>query len=92
MCICLNCNRINRCKVYFIIEKQHQEITESIDKYFFPQAPILLCINFLSKKNLYLLEWDVSECLSYEENPGSWLISKQKKLDFSSYLLFDMLF
>lgn len=94
MCICLNCGRINGCKVYFLIEQQHQERTESIDKSFFPQAPILLCINFFSKKSLYLLEWDVNECLSYEEKPGSWLGlgCEQKKLEFSSYLIFDILF
>lgn len=93
MCICLNCGRINRCRVYFLIEKQHQEITKGIEnKSFFPQAPILLCINFFSKKSLYLLEWDVNECLSYEEKPGSWLGCQQKRLDFSSYLLFDILF
>ena len=92
MCICLNCDRINGCKVYFLIEQQHQEITKGIDKSFSPQAPILLCINFFSKKSLYLLEWDVNECLSYEEKPGSWLGYEQKKLDFSSYLLFDRLF
>ena len=96
MCICLNCGRINGCRVYFLIEKQHQELTVDIDidKYFSPQAPILLCINFFSKKRLYLLEWDVNECLSYEEKPGSWLGlgSEEKKLEFSSYLVFDRLF
>lgn len=92
MCICLNCDKIKRCKIYFIIEQQHQEKTTTIEKVFSPQAPILLCINFFSKKNLYILEWDVNECLSYQEKPGSWLSYNQKNLDFSSYLLFDLLF
>ena len=90
MCICLNCSRLNGCKIYFLIEKQHQETTEVIKKKFSPQAPILLCINFFSKQNIYILEWDVNECLSYQEKPGSWLGSDQKSLDFSSYLRFDI--
>ena len=92
MCICLNCDRINRCRVYSIIEQQHQEKIKCQTKPFSPQAPILLCINFFSKKRLYALEWDVNECLSYEENPGSWLGCEQKRLDISSYLIFDILF
>ncbi len=92
MCICLNCGRINGCKVYFIIEQQHQEKSNSLEKSFSPQAPILLCINFFSRKTIYLLEWDVNECLSYQEKPGSWLGCDQQRLDLSSYLLFDLLF
>lgn len=94
MCICLNCGRINGCRVYFIIEQQHQEKTNSlsVEKPFCPQAPILLCINFFSRKTIYLLEWDVNECLSYQEKPGSWLNSDQQRLDLSSYLVFDLLF
>ena len=59
---------------------------------FFPQSPTLLCINFFSKKNLYLLEWDVNECLSYQEKPGSWMSFHQKNFRHSSYLSFDLLF
>nr|YP_009694333.1 hypothetical protein Scana_106 [Hapterophycus canaliculatus]AXU40750.1 hypothetical protein Scana_106 [Hapterophycus canaliculatus] len=92
MCICLNCDRINRCRVYSIIEQQHKEKMKCQTKPFSPQAPILLCINFFSKKRLYALEWDVSECLSYQEKPGSWLESNKKSLNFSSYLLFDLFF
>ncbi|CAN0268547.1 unnamed protein product [Ectocarpus sp. 4 AP-2014] len=92
MCICLNCGRINWCRVYFIIEEQHEEKTNSINKSFSPQAPILLCINFFSKNTRYVLEWDVNECLSYQEKPGSWLDCGQKNLELSSYLIFDLLF
>lgn len=92
MCICLNCARINGCRVYFLIEQQHQEITKGLTKSFFPQAPILFCINFFSKKSRYFVEWDVNECLSYQEKPGSWLGCEEKRLCFSSYLLFDILF
>nr|YP_011005769.1 hypothetical protein V2481_pgp064 [Cymathaere triplicata]WAM62773.1 hypothetical protein [Cymathaere triplicata] len=94
MCICLNCDRIDTCEVYFIVEQKHNEkkIYEIIPPPFFPQSATLLCINFFSKKNLYLLEWDVNECLSYQEKPGSWMSFKQKNPRYSSYLSFDLLF
>nr|YP_009326969.1 hypothetical protein [Pleurocladia lacustris]ANS57622.1 hypothetical protein [Pleurocladia lacustris]ANS57766.1 hypothetical protein [Pleurocladia lacustris] len=92
MCICLNCDRINKCRLYFIIEEQHQEKIKGLKKSFSPQGPILVCLNFFFKKRLYIIEWDVNECLSYQEKPGSWLDRNQKKLKFSSYLLFDLLF
>ncbi|CAN0336926.1 unnamed protein product [Ectocarpus sp. 6 AP-2014] len=92
MCICLNCDRINNCHIYFIIEKQHQETKKDVEKSFSPQAPVLLCLNFFSKQGIYLLEWDVNECLSYQEKPGNWLGYQQKNLNLSSYLVFDLLF
>ena len=94
MCICLNCARIDGCKVYFIIEKQHREKTIFGKKSFYPQAPILLCINFFSEKTQYFLEWDVNECLSYQESPGNWIDIDcgKKNLNLSSYLMFDLLF
>nr|YP_003289274.1 Chloroplast conserved hypothetical protein [Ectocarpus siliculosus]CAT18857.1 Chloroplast conserved hypothetical protein [Ectocarpus siliculosus]CAV31305.1 Chloroplast conserved hypothetical protein [Ectocarpus siliculosus] len=92
MCICLNCDRINSCHIYFLIEKQHQETKKDVEKSFSPQAPVLLCLNFFSKQGIYLLEWDVNECLSYQEKPGNWLGYQQKNLNLSSYLVFDLLF
>lgn len=92
MCICLNCGRINGCKVYFIIERYHQEKTKDLKAFFYPQAPILCCINFFSKKAVYVLEWDVNECLSYQEKPCSWMDCGQKSLNLSSYLIFDLSF
>lgn len=95
MCICLNCNRITNCEVYFIVEQKHNEKKNHSTKKntFFPQSPTLLCINFFSKKNLYLLEWDVNECLSYQEKPGNWMGFNQKnRSKESSYLSFDLFF
>lgn len=95
MCICLNCDRINNCSIFLLVEEKHKEKYQNIVKhYFFPQSPILLCINFFSKKNMYLFEWDVNECLSYQEDAGSWLSSPSslKTLKLSSYLKFDLLF
>nr|YP_010127890.1 conserved hypothetical plastid protein [Lessonia flavicans]QPP20417.1 conserved hypothetical plastid protein [Lessonia flavicans] len=94
MCICLNCNRIDNCEIYFIVEQKHNEKKKYHKKKrpFFPQSPTLLCINFFSKKKLYLSEWDVNECLSYQEKPGSWMLFSQKNSGHSSYLSFDLLF
>nr|YP_009182393.1 conserved hypothetical plastid protein [Costaria costata]ALF62937.1 conserved hypothetical plastid protein [Costaria costata]QWK43811.1 hypothetical protein [Costaria costata]WAM62492.1 hypothetical protein [Costaria costata] len=93
MCICLNCDRINNCEVYSIVEQKHNEKQAYKKKrQFFPQSPTLLCINFFSKNNLYLLEWDVNECLSYQEKPGNWMLISQKNSKNSSYLSFDLLF
>nr|YP_011002499.1 hypothetical protein V2388_pgp064 [Undaria peterseniana]WAL33290.1 hypothetical protein [Undaria peterseniana] len=95
MCICLNCGRIDNCEVYFVVEQKHNEKKKNYyikKRTFFPQSPTLLCINFFSKKNVYLLEWDVNECLSYQEKPASWLSFNQKNARNSSYLLFDLLF
>lgn len=93
MCICLNCERINSCKIFVNIEEKHKESYKKIVKnYFFPQSAILLCINFFSKKKLYVFEWDVNECLSYQEKAGSWLSFYSKSLKLSSYLNFDIFF
>lgn len=92
MCICLNCERINSCRIFINIEEKHKESYKRIIKnYFFPQYPILLCINFFSKKDLYVFEWDVNDCLSYQERPGMWLTFSSKSVS-SSYLVFDLVF
>ena len=63
MCICLNCERINSCKVYYTIEQEntYNQGKKDDKKNFSPQSPILFCINFFSTKDLYMLEWDVGE-------------------------------
>lgn len=92
MCICLNCKRLNYCQIYSIVEQKHGEKQSNLEILFAPQSPILTCINFFSKKKLYTLEWDVNECLSYQEKPGNWLITDSPELNFSSYLSFDLSF
>ena len=93
MCICLNCERIDNCSIFVNIEKKHKEnYKRIIEAYFFPQSTILLCINFFSKKKLYAFEWDVNDCLSYQEKAGKWLYLSSKTLEPSSYLVFDILF
>nr|WRW10691.1 hypothetical protein ASMI131 [Ascoseira mirabilis] len=95
MCICLNCERINTCKIYSAIEEKHEYKKTLTKFFFFAQSPILFCINCFYKNNIYKaykIEWDIHECLSYEEKPGNWLLSLPKTLESSSYLIFDLFF
>jgi len=100
MCICLNCSQINNCYTYESVAIKHGEQIESTGKIFYPQSPILFGLNKFSKKNSYLIEWDINQCLSYEEKPGNWLISSNSIINnssffsnqISSYLMYDLIF
>lgn len=75
MCICINCLYINNCSAYSIVQKQHSTPTfNKLNLYilFTPRAPI---INVNIKHNSLVLniDWDIVECLSFIENPGSWV-------------------
>ncbi|CAL8412494.1 unnamed protein product [Dictyota dichotoma] len=92
MCICLNCNRILSCKIYNLISEKHQEIL--LDSSFSPQSPIIQIL-LSSFKNGLFFEWDVNECLSFEENPGIWIITgifSESYLYKDTYLLYDATF
>nr|YP_011007602.1 hypothetical protein V2497_pgp058 [Syringoderma abyssicola]WAM65031.1 hypothetical protein [Syringoderma abyssicola] len=93
MCICLNCYHINNCSIYYTIEEKHEKKIIGQGN-FSPQSPIIICITSNSNKNIFLLEWDVNECLSYQENPGGWLslLSTDKNPKLSSYISYDLLF
>jgi len=74
MCICINCKHINNCKTYHFIETQHK-IKEQKNNYntFIP-SNTLIQINLKKLFNKHHLDWDLAECLSFSERPGSWLI------------------
>lgn len=87
MCICLNCSQINVCQTYSIVELKHRLVTlNSIN--FFAQQPILVCINnsAVELDASYESEWDIAECLSFQEQPGIWLFSE---VFLSVYLIYD---
>jgi hypothetical protein len=73
MCICLNCNYLNVCQQYFLIEKNHNEVNINSNPRFIPTQSIININLFLSKKNDIDLEWDIVECLSFKEKPGKWI-------------------
>ncbi len=94
MCICLNCDRIISCSLYNLISKKHNESQFLFSFEFMPQSPIVqILLN--SFKNRLFLEWDVNECLSFEDNPGGWLrVGSFNKYHFqhSFYLQYDIIF
>lgn len=96
MCICLNCYRINNCSIYTSVAQKHKERVIFTKKIFYPQSPIIFGLNKFSKIKSFLIEWDVNECLSYQEEPGNWLFFSSPKLlvsnTFSSYLVYDLIF
>lgn len=91
MCICLNCDRIISCKIYNVISKKHQENQIIFSSCFSPQSPIIQIL-LSSFKNGVFLEWDVNECLSFEDNPGIWIITESITSKDYSYLCYDTVF
>ena len=83
MCICLNCRRLYECTIYFLIEEKHQEPHFAIHRPSYKPASPIVEINQLTKKSKVNLEWDLVECLSFEEEPGNWLINKILHIDFT---------
>ena len=74
MCICINCKHIKTCQTYSFIEKQHNSylIQNHYDRTFIPDNTIIQ-INIKKQINLYTLDWDLTECMSFIEKPGSWI-------------------
>lgn len=76
MCICLNCNYLQNCRTYYLIEEAHKESHLNENAEFFPQSPVI-SVNFtLTNKINFGLEWDVNECISYQEKPANWIVHK----------------
>nr|WCH56094.1 hypothetical protein [Calliblepharis sp.] len=73
MCICINCQHVNKCTVYKIILKQHNQCIKTKHNTIFTPDNTLIKVNI----NQYLynikLEWDLIECSSFVEQPGCWL-------------------
>lgn len=71
MCICINCNHISKCNVYYLIESQHEQPHLSENPLFIPKCPVIH-INISSNGSYNQTDWDLVECLSYVEKPNSW--------------------
>lgn len=84
--------------MYCSIAEKHNETkySKNINNFFFPQSAILYSLLYYSNIADCSIEWDINECLSYEEKPGNWLSytldMEEKKQKFSSYLNYDFLF
>nr|QCI04873.1 hypothetical protein [Bornetia secundiflora] len=77
MCICVNCRHIHYCATYKFIEKQHQiDINNHIiyNQFIPSQNTIQINIKTKQKSSHTILDWDLIECLSFMEKPGTWLL------------------
>lgn len=78
MCICINCKHLCNCQTYNFIEKQHKTNLKKnkYDIYLNNFIPLntLIQVNLKRTLNEYILDWDLIECLSFAEKPGSWAI------------------
>ena len=74
MCICINCRHIQKCQTYRFIEEQHYNTNTYQEGENFVPINTLIIVSINKKNNSLLLDWDVKECLSFIEQPGSWLI------------------
>ena len=71
MCICINCKHIKYCNTYYLIESKHK-LTLSCNIYDFTPNHTIIQINLKKYTDIYILDWDLIECLSFVERPGSW--------------------
>nr|YP_010198580.1 hypothetical protein LK037_pgp109 [Gracilaria pacifica]UAD86996.1 hypothetical protein [Gracilaria pacifica] len=74
MCICVNCRHVHNCVTYHLIQKQHnyRYNKKIISTYFIPKETLInININYIDK-SIYF-DWDLMECLSFVEIPGSWI-------------------
>jgi len=85
--------------MYKVVAEKHneREFLEFSKKTFFPQSTVLYSIISFSNTGIYVTEWDINECLSYQEKPGNWLILQshfilKNNLNHFSYLNYDLCF
>ena len=71
MCICINCEYVDRCEMYHMVETQHQQahLTESPN--FEPKEPTIN-VNIRTEGEIIEMEWDVVGCESFSEETGRW--------------------
>lgn len=71
MCICINCQYVDRCTTYHAVEHQHQQphLTESPD---FEATEPTINVNIRNQGDEIEMEWDVVGCLSFAEDQGRW--------------------
>jgi hypothetical protein len=71
MCICINCEYVDRCSAYHAVEGHHQQphLTASPD--FEPNQP-RININIRTEADYVETEWDVVGCESFLQDTGKW--------------------
>lgn len=71
MCICINCQYVNRCVTYHAVEKQHQQKHLTPNPEFEPEEPSIN-VNIRPQGEYIEIEWDVVGCNSFTEDTGKW--------------------
>ncbi|AMA09703.1 Ycf34 family protein [Picosynechococcus sp. PCC 73109] len=71
MCICVDCEYVDRCETYHVVETQHQQphLTDQPD--FSPIEPTIN-VNIRSEGEVIEMEWDVVGCASFSQEKGKW--------------------
>ncbi|MGF1458499.1 MAG: Ycf34 family protein [Leptolyngbyaceae cyanobacterium] len=71
MCICVNCQYVDRCSTYNAVEAQHHQphLTESPD---FEAINPTINVNIRQDGEIIEMEWDVVGCESFAEEMGKW--------------------
>ncbi|MEM9772503.1 MAG: Ycf34 family protein [Cyanobacteria bacterium P01_D01_bin.73] len=80
MCICVNCEYVDRCQTYHAVEEQHQQPHLTNDPDFEAVNPT---VN-VNIRNVDLttveMEWDVVGCESFYESVGKWSLLRPGEL------------
>ncbi len=71
MCICINCQYVDRCQTYNAVETQHQQPHLTEKPTFEPIEPTIN-VNIRTQGENIEMEWDVVGCESFVEEMGRW--------------------
>ncbi|KKI98329.1 Ycf34 family protein [Prochlorothrix hollandica] len=73
MCICVNCEYVDRCTTYHAVEEQHQQPHLSDRPVFEAMNPsINVNIRTPDHSSEVEMEWDVVGCDSFQADMGKW--------------------
>ena len=73
MCICINCIYVHQCSTYQFVTIQHgNNNLKHSDNFRFEPSYSILHANYIETNQGLQIDWDVTECLSFLEQPGSW--------------------
>nr|YP_009774114.1 conserved hypothetical plastid protein [Caulacanthus okamurae]QIZ74731.1 conserved hypothetical plastid protein [Caulacanthus okamurae] len=74
MCICINCRHIHNCTTYLVIQKQHKKNSKFTSQSYFVPLDTLVEVNIYQNIDDIKFEWDLTQCLSFVEKPGNWIM------------------
>ena len=73
MCICVDCNWVDRCKAYHAVERQHQVKHLNASPNFEPIEPLIHILVKELPEGGTGIEWDVRACKSFLKEPEKWM-------------------